>query len=52
MIGPIFTSGALNATRFGFAFLIPSLALTGPVGISIFAGTMILGTFWTAFKIK
>jgi hypothetical protein len=49
LIGPIFTSGALNATRFGLAFLMPSLALTGPVGFSIFAATMYIGTLWTAF---
>jgi hypothetical protein len=48
---PVFTSGALNVARFSLAFVVPSLALTGPIGISILVGTIIIGTAFTAREV-
>ena len=51
VIIPVFTSGALNLARFSLAFIIPSVALTGPIGISISVSTLLIGTAFTAKEV-
>jgi len=49
---PIATTTLLNIGRFSLAFAIPTIALTGPIGISILVGSLIVGAVWTGVQIN